>query len=164
MLYSFCPIHSSRPSYLATLSLSLYLFNLFCLPFLDGSLFFSSLLDFIGGAREPDEGMSPVELGDQSDHWLETDSEGRHSFDNDLESGPVELTGRYASSPLHNSGYPRGVHWALRAILHFVRRCRWEIRSRKRSIELVVRTGTIGLIAFVILGLVWTQQWKETGL
>lgn len=143
--------------YLATLSLSLYLFNLFCLPFLDGSLFFSALLDSIGGAREPDESMSPIELSDPSDHWLEGEYEGRYSLDTDLESGSDELTRRYSPPPLHNNS--RGL---LHTISHSARRFRWGIRSRKRTIEFVVRVGTIGLIGFVILGMVWTQQWKAT--
>lgn len=41
--------------YLATISLSLYIFNLFALPFLDGSQFLSATLDFIGGSGDRDD-------------------------------------------------------------------------------------------------------------
>jgi len=148
--------------YLATLSLSLYLFNLFCLPFLDGSLFFSALLDSIGGAREPDEDMSPdVELSHRSDRWLQRDSEDRYSLDSELESGTIELPRGYTSPPpLQYSNAPHSAHKVIHILWRAVRRCRWEIRYRKGTIELVVRVATIGLISFVIMGMVWTQQWK----
>lgn len=147
-------------SYLATLSMSLYLFNLFCLPFLDGSLFFSALLDSIGGARKPNENMSPVELSDQSHRWLEEESEAEHLLDGDLESGSVEFSGRFSSPPLHGSSYRHGVHGVFRTVSYSVGRCRRMIRSRKHFIESVVRVGTIALIGFIIMGMVWTQQWK----
>ncbi|KLO18240.1 hypothetical protein SCHPADRAFT_126284 [Schizopora paradoxa] len=149
-------------NYLATLSLSLYLFNLFCLPFLDGSHFFSALLDFIGGAREPGEATSPIELDGQSNLWLHRNIEQPDSLD--LELGSTEFTSRLSFSSSRHAKTPRFAYWTLRAISKFALRCRWQIRSRKRSIELVVRTSTIGLIAFVILGLVWTQQRKQLAM
>ncbi|KLO18242.1 hypothetical protein SCHPADRAFT_936315 [Schizopora paradoxa] len=150
--------------YLATLSLSLYLFNLFCLPLLDGSHFFSALLDFIGGAREFREARSPIELNGESDLWLDQNIEHPYSLEDDLESGSTELTSRLLSSSPRRAKTPHFAHWILRAISNFALRCRWQIRSRKRTIEFVVRTGTIGLIAFVILGLVWTQQRKHLAM
>lgn len=55
--------------YLNTLSLSLYIFNLFSLPFLDGSQLFSAILDLLqpgGGSYEYDiplDAMTDAELG-----------------------------------------------------------------------------------------------------
>lgn len=55
--------------YLNTLNLSLYIFNLFALPFLDGSHLFSAMLDLLqprGGSYENDiplDAMADAELG-----------------------------------------------------------------------------------------------------
>ncbi|KAI5117126.1 hypothetical protein M0805_007973 [Coniferiporia weirii] len=121
--------------YLSTLSFSLYIFNLFALPFLDGSHFLSALLDYIGTTRElpqgTERGYDDIELG------IQEDGLGPRGPGSNTTGPPV----RFSRPPSSGLGIP------------FVRRCRLGVRRHKAGIERVVRYVTIALMCASIIGM-----------
>lgn len=116
-------------SYLLTLNLSLFIFNLLCLPFLDGSQLLSAVLDLISELAEPSsEGTLGIE-----------DQDG---FAINLEAGSHRWSS--ARSPSHRFLDVRrneaGVFFS-----------RW-IRRRKRDIERTAMVATLSLMGIALGG------------
>lgn len=123
-------------SYLSTLTLSLYIFNLFALPFLDGSHFLSALLDYLGSSHEQVSQSSldeyDVELGDRRDNY-----------------SPVR-TSRAPTTALVRRVRPYS------HVLHvWTWRWRRHIRRRKATIERAIRYATIALMCITGVGMIW---------
>ena len=139
--------------YLSTLTLSLYVFNLFCLPFLDGSLFFSAILDSVGGgSREPVPRESILELADV----VRTDSSGvteDRTDDPDLEPGYDYVYDGEAKTPAPRPRRKRLFGTDVKRV--------WRRRMRmwKPSVERGVRYLTMGLMCACVVGMAWTQDW-----
>ncbi|THH07642.1 hypothetical protein EW145_g3246 [Phellinidium pouzarii] len=116
--------------YLSTLSLSLYIFNLFALPFLDGSQFLSALLDYVGASRGAFD--------------LEHDAEGEHDIESGLGlSSPGTRTAPFSRSRSLGPGSS------------FLWRCRLEVCRRKANIERSITHITIALMCAGMSGMVW---------
>ncbi|KAL5483502.1 hypothetical protein ACEPAI_8734 [Sanghuangporus weigelae] len=125
-------------SYLSTLSLSLYIFNLFPLPFLDGSHFLSALLDYLGNSRD----QTSYESGFTEDYDIEL-GDGRDNY--------VPPRVRQAAT----TTLVRWIHDRSQALHIWTRSWRRRIRRRKATIERVVRYATIALMCVTVVGMAW---------
>ncbi|OCB90702.1 hypothetical protein A7U60_g2064 [Sanghuangporus baumii] len=141
--YRFLPVWlpyalSTFFSYLSTLSFSLYIFNLFPLPSLDGSHFLSALLDYLGSSRDQNSDESgftedyDIELGDRRNHY-------------------VPLRARQAGT----TALVRWIHDYSQALHIWTWGWRRRIRRRKATIERAFKYATIALMCVTVVGMAW---------
>ncbi|EJD07925.1 uncharacterized protein FOMMEDRAFT_144109 [Fomitiporia mediterranea MF3/22] len=129
-------------SYLSTLSFSLYIFNLFALPFLDGSHFLSALIDLCGSTRANESSLLDAYTADD-----------RPEFSHDIELG-------VASENSDNDFIMRRTGTRIRfssSLATLISKWRRRIRRRKDRIERVVKSVTIGLMCFALVGMIWPR-------
>ncbi|KAL5521099.1 hypothetical protein ACEPAG_9021 [Sanghuangporus baumii] len=125
-------------SYLSTLSLSLYIFNLFPLPFLDGSHFLSALLDYLGNSRDQasyESGFTEdydIELGDRRDNYAAPHAR-----------------------PAATTSLVRWIHDCSQALHIWTWSWRRRIRRRKATIERAFKYATISLMCVTVIGMAW---------
>lgn len=131
-------------SYLATISLALYVFNLYALPFLDGFHFLHALLDLIGQTRSTGRDLDMLEEGNEADTDL---------FDFEVGSGRVGSLWRRPSD-MRNNASLRSVIWAVYSAVMQIRN--W-VRRRKTKIETTIRYSTITLMFISSVGMIWSS-------
>lgn len=132
--------------YTSTISLSLYIFNLLALPFLDGSQFLHVLLDFVHGRRSIDtragDGVElvthNVDLEPDLEPGLGDDFEERSSRDMTWSGSLVEHRSRR----------------------HGVWSHRWRPTITALTVERSIKHVTSVLSALVVLGTFWSQWTK----
>ncbi|KAL5504961.1 hypothetical protein ACEPAH_7624 [Sanghuangporus vaninii] len=141
--YRFLPVWlpyaiSTLFSYLSTLSFSLYIFNLFPLPFLDGSHFLSALLDYLGSSPDQSSYESgftedyDIELGDRRDHYVPPRAR---------QAGTTVLV--------------RWIHDYSQALHIWTWSWRRRIRRRKATIERALKYASIALMCVTVVGMAW---------
>ncbi|KAH8109491.1 hypothetical protein DFH11DRAFT_1627687 [Phellopilus nigrolimitatus] len=130
--------------YLSTLSLSLYIFNLFALPFLDGAYFLSELLDYMGASRDTVGLALDVENG-PSDSDSSFTAHTAYAAPSSSTTGEPNFGLRFAHPRLLRA---EGRLWTWRRI----------IRGRKVGIERGLRYVTIGLMGVAVFGMAWSWR------